>query len=186
MTPTLRIDPVRTALLVIDVQERLWAVMDAAERAAVAKHIGILGALASRLHLPTVLSEQNPRGLGPTVPEIAAAFPDARRLEKMEFSCVSAASFAPVFEELARPTWIVCGMETHVCVYLTARDLAARGVTVHVPVDAVLSRTARNKQVGLDLIRTAGGVLTSTETVVFDALAVSGTDDFRALSRLVK
>jgi nicotinamidase-related amidase len=77
-------------------------------------------------------------------------------------------------------------METHVCVYQTVRDLVARGAAVHVPADAVISRTRENRAVGLELCTRAGGVVTSTEVVVFDALGKAGTDAFRALSRLVR
>ncbi len=182
----MKIEPARTALLVVDVQERLWAVMDAAEKAAVARNIRILGELARRLQMPVVLSEQNPRGLGPTVPDLAEAVAGARRLEKMEFSCVAAPAFTPLWQEIGRDSWLVCGIETHICVYQTARDLVARGATVHVPADAVMSRTGANRASGLDLVQRAGGILTNTETVVFDALGAAGTDDFRALSRMVR
>ena len=184
----IRVDPARAALLVVDIQERLWAVMSEEDRAMCARNVGILLELARRLKIPVVQSEQYPKGLGPTVKEIAdgLAGQDLRRMEKVEFSCAAAPSFGPLWEELQRDQWIVAGMEAHVCVYQTVRDLAERGATVYVPVDAVISRTRENRSVGLDLARQVGAVLTSTETVVFDALHRAGSDDFRALSKLVK
>jgi nicotinamidase-related amidase len=185
----LRIESVRTALLVIDVQQRLWDVMPA-DKPRVARNLGILVELARRLGIPVVMSEQYPQGLGRTIPEVAEAVAAPgvalHRLEKLEFSCAAAPAFAPIWDELARDTWIVAGMETHICVYQTARDLAARGATVHLAADAVISRTAENRATGLELIARAGGIVTSTETVVFDALQRAGSEDFRALSRLVR
>jgi nicotinamidase-related amidase len=185
-----RLDRARAALLVVDVQERLWAVMDPAERERVARNIGVLVELARRLGFPVVLSEQYPRGLGPTVAPVEAALRgeglDLRRLEKLEFSCGAAPGFAALWDALGRDQWIVAGMETHICVYQTARDLVLRGAAVHVPADAVISRSRDNRAIGLALIGGAGATVTSTETVVFDALGVAGTDDFRAMSRLVK
>ncbi len=182
----LRLDPARAALLVVDVQERLWSAMPPDERERVQRNLLILLELARRLRMPVVASEQYPKGLGPTVPAIAAALGGAERVEKLAFSCVAASGFAAIRDRLARPVWIVAGMEAHVCVYQTVRDLVAAGVTVHVPADAVVSRTPQNRAVGLDLCARAGAIVTSTETVVFDALHVAGSDDFRAMSRLVK
>ena len=184
----LRLDPARAALLVIDVQERLWSAMPEDDRATCARNLGILIELARRLGMPVVQSEQYPTGLGPTVAPVAAQLAEVapRRLEKVEFSCAAAPGFEAIWDELGRPQWIVAGMEAHVCVYQTVRDLAARGATVHVPIDAVISRTRENRMIGLDLARAAGAVLTSTETVAFDALGRAGTGDFRAMSKLIK
>src|SRR5262249_13195659 len=111
--------------------------------------------------------------------------PPARYFEKLEFSgCGS-----PLFQQFlsaGRRTLIVAGMEAHICVYQTVRDLAARGYTIHVPVDAVLSRSRENWRVGVDLITRAGAVPTSTETVLFDLVQTAASDDFKALSKLVK
>ena len=185
----LALDPERAALLVIDVQERLYAVMDEAERGRMTRNILILVEAARRMKLPAVWSEQYPKGLGPTVPEVAAALAapglEAHRLEKVEFSCAAAPGFAHISRTLGRAQWIVCGIESHVCVYQTARDLADVSA-VHVAADAVMSRTAANRAVGLELAARAGAVVTSTETVVFDLLHRAGTDEFRALSQLVK
>jgi nicotinamidase-related amidase len=186
VTPDLRIDPARAVLLVVDVQERLWAAMPEDGRAEVQRNVLILVELARRLGVPVVASEQYPKGLGRTVAALDAALAGAERFEKLEFSCAAAPAFGPIRDRLGRDQWIVVGMESHVCVYQTARDLAARGATVHVPADAVISRSADNRAVGLELCARAGAVVTSTEVVVFDALHAAGSDDFRAMSKLVK
>ncbi len=182
--------PSRTALLIVDVQERLAAVMPEEALARTERNIGILAELARRLDIPVVLSEQYPRGLGPTTqPVLDALAPlgDAtHRLDKIDFSVCDAPAFADVEARVARPDWIVCGMEAHICVYQTVRRMVAEGANVHVPADAVVSRLADNRTIGIDLMRTAGAIITSTETIVFDALGRAGTDDFKAMSKLVR
>ncbi len=186
----LRIEPVRAALLLVDFQDRLAAVMPPDDRAAVERNILVLLELARRLALPLVVSEQYPKGLGPTVPALADAIasfgPSVLRFEKLEFGCADCAPFRDIQARLGRTQWIVVGMETHICVYQTVRGLCELGASVHVPADAVISRNPANVRVGLGLIERAGGVVTSTETVVFDALKRAGSDDFKALSQLLR
>jgi nicotinamidase-related amidase len=193
MTTELRIDAKRAVLLVVDVQERLAAVMNAEDRAEVERNIVTLVETARRLGFPVVLSEQYKKGLGATVKPIEDALAQPglalERFEKLEFACTESAAFAPVYEKLAaagRDQWIVTGMETHICVYQTVRGLAGKGASVQVPRDAVLSRTKDNRAVGLGLCEKSGATVTVTETVVFDALGKAGTDDFKALSKLIK
>lgn len=175
----------RAVIAVIDVQERLFAVMPEEARDLLERNVVVLLEAARRFAIPVVVSEQYPRGLGPTVPRIAAALeavPDVRRIEKLDFALTD----APGFDALGRDQWIVAGMECHICVWQTVRGLRRRGLAVHVLTDAVTSRTHANQQVGLDLARGAGAILTSTETVVFDLLGRAGSDDFKALSKLIK
>jgi nicotinamidase-related amidase len=146
-------------------------------------------AAAARFTMPVAVSQQYPAGLGPTVPVIAEAVarlsPPALYFDKTAFSL----SGEPLFERFldgGTNTLIATGMETHVCVFQTVRALCERGFSVHVPVDAVASRTEANRRVGLDLCARAGAVVTSTETLIFDLLERAGTDDFKALSKLVK
>jgi nicotinamidase-related amidase len=185
---SLRLDPKRAALLIVDVQERLAAAMPTEALAALERNVAILVELARRLNLPVVLSEQYPKGLGPTLSAIAtsATSANARRIEKLEFGCTDAPAFRDVFRELGRDQWIVAGMETHVCVFQTVRGLVGEGVSAHVPRDAVVSRTPANHEVGLGLMDRAGGVITSTEVVVFDLLQRAGSEDFKAMSKMIK
>jgi nicotinamidase-related amidase len=179
----------RAALLVVDIQDRLLPSMPDAARAEVLRNTTILIQAASRLGVPIVASQQYPRGLGPTtqvIEEALAAAGDVHRFDKLEFSAVAAPAFAALAPALRRDQWIVCGMEAHVCVYQTARDLVARGWAAHVCADAVCSRTAQNREIGLGLMARAGAIMTSTEVCVFDLLGRAGSDEFRALSKVIK
>jgi nicotinamidase-related amidase len=189
----LRVEPGKAVLLVVDVQERLAAAMPEGLRASCERGVVVLVEMARRLGVPVVVSEQYKKGLGPTVKPIEDALSQPglqlTRFEKLDFACTAAPEFAPILEKLraaGRDQWIVAGMETHICVYQSARGLVAAGQRVQVPRDAVCSRTAENRDVGLDLCARAGAVVTATETVVFDALGRAGSDDFKALSRLIK
>jgi nicotinamidase-related amidase len=186
----LRLDPLRAALLVVDVQERLAAAMPEEARRRCERNVLLLLEVARRLALPVAVSEQYPKGLGPTVAPIAAALGTlsvpAARFEKLEFACTDSAAFPEIASKIARDEWIVVGMEAHVCVYQTVRGLRAGGARVHVPEDAVISRTAENVGVGLRLADRTGAIVTSTETVVFDLLQRAGTETFKAISRLVR
>lgn len=184
----------RMALLIIDFQDRLAAAMPEAERIACERHICLLLELARRQAWPVVVSEQYPQGLGATVPTIAGALGahdlHVQRFDKLHFSCTNAPPFKPIFQGIfegaERTQWVVTGMESHVCVYQTVRGLLRWGATVHVPADAVVSRAPANKTTGLQLMRELGAVVTSTETVLFDALGIAGNDDFKAISKLVR
>src|SRR5439155_24935934 len=119
----LRINRTRVAVLLVDFQERLAAAMAPGEVAAAERNIVLLLELARRLHLPVVVSEQYPRGLGPTVPALRAALGEPgltiERIEKVEFGCADAPEFTDLYRRLGRHQWIVVGMEAHVCVYQT-------------------------------------------------------------------
>jgi nicotinamidase-related amidase len=186
----LRLDRARAAFLIVDFQERLAAAMAPGDVVLCERNILTILAAARRLEVPVVVSEQYPRGLGRTLPALRAALEEpgtkVERLEKVEFSCTDAPPFAELYGRLGRDQWIVAGMEAHICVYQTARGLLEKGARVHVPSDAVISRAPANMHVGLSLIERAGGVVTCTETVIFDLLRRAGTDEFRALSALVK
>lgn len=185
----LRIVPERAALLVVDFQERLAAAMPAAERAVCERNVLILLELARRVAMPVVVSEQYPKGLGQTVEPITravASLTNVARFEKLAFACTETDEFRALHDRLAPRQWIVTGMEAHVCVWQTVRGLRGWGASVHVPADAVLSRAQANVGIGLGLMARAGAVVTSTETIAFDALTRAGGEDFKAISRLVR
>ncbi len=178
-----------TALVVVDVQERLAEAMPRGPFDELVRNLARLIAFADLLKLPVAASEQYPTGLGRTVPALKEALgrcsPPTLYLEKTAFSVAE----EPLFQTFlggGRRTLVVTGLEAHVCVFQSVRDLCERGFSVHVPVDAVLSRTERNAEVGLRLCERAGAVLTSTEAVLFDLCERAGTERFRTLSRLVK
>jgi nicotinamidase-related amidase len=183
----------RAGLFVVDLQERLVPAMPDEIMADVLRNSAVLIAAAAKLGLPIVVSQQYPKGLGTTVDSIEAAVRDAEaagakvhRFDKLEFSAAAAPAFTSVAASVPVTQWIVCGMETHVCVYQTARDLVARGSEVHVVTDAVCSRAETNWKIGMALCERTGSVLTSTEVVVFDLLHKAGSDEFKALSKLIK
>ena len=189
----------RAGLFVIDLQERLVPAMPDEIVADVLRNTAVLIAAAARLGLPIVVSQQYPKGLGPTVPPIAEALAAAEaagsavyRFDKVHFSAAAAPEFAelpPAIKQgalMEREQWLVCGMETHVCVYQTVRDLVGPACAVHVVADAVCSRTKANWKIGLELARETGARVTSTEVIVFDLLGQAGTDSFKALSRTIR
>ncbi len=186
MTHPMSLTPEESLLLVVDVQERLFAAMDPEHREDVARNIKILATAAKRLGLPLLVSEQYPKGLGHTLPEIKEALGGVAPIEKVAFSCCGAEGFAERLTAAGTRRIILTGIEAHVCVLLTALDLLEAGYTVHVVSDAVCSRSRENWRIALDQLRQAGAIVTSTETVLFQLLGRADTDDFKALQPLVK
>ena len=137
---------------------------------------------ARALGVPVVVTEQYPRGLGRTVPEVAEQLDGIEPIEKV---CFSAAA-ADGFDTGGRDQAIVCGIETHVCVWQTAHDLLDRGLEVHVARDAVSSRTEENREVGLRKMEAAGAAVTSVETALFELLGAAGSDEFKSVQRLIR
>lgn len=167
-----------STLVIIDVQERLAAVM--AERETVVARMAILVEAAKLLDVPVVVTEQYPKGLGPTDARIAAALPPtARIVEKSRFSACGALA-------LDRDQVILTGMEAHVCVLQTALELAAAHRQVFVVADAVCSRDSANRRNGLARLRQEGVTITNTESMVFEWLRESTHAHFRTLSKLIR
>jgi nicotinamidase-related amidase len=167
----------RTALIVVDVQEAFRKAIDDFE--GTAREVGRLVEGARILGIPIVVTEQYPKGLGRTVPEVGLA--DEPVIEKTVFSACRAEGF----DLAGRDQAIVCGIETHVCVSQTAHDLLDRGVEVHVAADAVSSRTAQNREVGLHKMERAGAVLTSVETALLELCGQAGTPEFKAVQQVI-
>ncbi len=173
------LDRARTALVVIDVQE---AFAKAVERFGdVAAQTEILVRGARTLGLPVLVTEQYPQGLGDTVAQVRDALGETPRIAKTVFSAVRADGF----DLAGRDQALVCGIETHVCVNQTVHDLLAGGVEVHVAVDAVSSRTAANRELGLRKMEESGAILTSVETALFELLGAAGSDEFKTIQKLV-
>ena len=175
-----KLQPDRTALVVVDVQEGFRRAIPDFER--VAKAIATLIAGAEAIGIPVVITEQYPKGLGSTAPEVAEQLPDGTEpLEKVCFSAVDAEGF----DLGGRDQALVCGIETHVCVNQTVLDLLDGGTEVQVVEEAVGSRTEENKRVGLHKMERAGAVLTSVETSLFELLGRAGTDEFKTVQKLI-
>lgn len=169
----------RTALVVVDVQEAFRKAIEGFD--VVARNTAVLVQAARLLGLPVVVTEQYPRGLGETVPEVAEHLKGVPRLEKVVFSAAQAEGF----DLAGRGQALVCGIEAHVCVSQTVHDLLAQGLEVQVATDAVASRTSENRAIGLAKMERAGAVPTSTEAACFELLGRAGTDEFKAIQRLV-
>jgi isochorismate hydrolase len=174
-------------VLLVDVQERLAAAMEPELLVRLVRNGTNLLKGAGLLGVPVIVSEQYKKGLLDTVPELVAALPQGtRRFEKLEFSAFANAELARAIVESGRSQIIVFGMETHICVFQTVRDLCHSGFKVHVPHDAVVSRDPENMRVGLVLAERAGACVSATETILFDLLHRAGTPEFKAVSALVK
>lgn len=170
----------QTTLVVVDVQEGFRKAIPDFERVAQATATLIEGAEA--LDVPIVITEQYPKGLGNTAPEVADHLPEGTEpLEKVVFSAADAEGFDLGGREQA----LVCGIESHVCVSQTVLDLLEAGVDVQVPLDAVSSRTDENKRVGVHRMERAGAMLTSVEAALFELLGRAGTDEFKTVQKLI-
>ena len=171
-------------LLVVDVQERLAKVMK--RRGQVVDAIGVLLRLADLLDFPVVHTQQYTKGLGPTVEPLAMALKGIDHVEKIHFSCCGEEEFVKRMDALGRRTVLLTGMETHICVLQTALDLMDMGYNVHVPWDAVCSRSDDNRDWGIRFMERAGAIITSSETAAFQLLGHSGTPQFKEISSLLK
>ncbi len=180
------LDPAKSVLVVIDVQERLSAAMDANVLAQLTRNAGILLESANELSVPVIFTEQYVKGLGATLAVLKERVPAASCHEKMTFSCCGSTDFIKQLKDSGRTQIVITGMETHVCVQLTVMDLLVEGFDVHVVNDAVMSRSNDNRQTAMEAMTLAGAVPTCTETVVFQWLKVAGTESFKKLSKLVK
>lgn len=172
-----------TVLVIIDLQEKLMQAMKDRER--VYKNTVLLLETAKQFAIPVIVTEQYPRGLGKTVPEITEHLPEHSLVEKTHFSaCIP--DFIDLLGSINRRQVIIAGSETHICVFQTTRDLMEAGYQVYIPRDAVCSRTDENYENGLDLMKSAGAVITNAETIIFDLLKQAGTAPFKAISPLLK
>ncbi|HEV2974462.1 MAG TPA: isochorismatase family protein [Solirubrobacteraceae bacterium] len=164
------------ALVVVDVQDGFRPYESFA---GVAASCAKLLAAARILGVPALISEQYPKGLGRSAPELGVE--DEKKIEKTVFSAVRADGF----ELGGREQAIVCGIETHVCVSQTVHDLLDRGVEVHVPADAVGSRHALDYERGLERLQRAGAVVSTVESALFELLGRAGTPEFKAVQKLI-
>lgn len=173
-----------TTLLIVDVQGKLAHLMY--EKEKLFENIQKIIKGIQVLKVPILWAEQNPKGLGPTVPEIASLLPDIRPVEKMSFSCCRDVLFMTELKDLNRKQVLIAGIETHICVYQTAVDLIDEGFEAQVLVDAVSSRTIENKENGLQKMRDAGVGLTNIETALFELLKVAEGPEFKEILKIIK
>jgi nicotinamidase-related amidase len=175
------LEPEHCALIVVDMQEKLlppiW------ERERLVHNAQLLIRLAGALKIPALVTTQYAKGLGSTVPEISSLLPDHPPIDKLMFSCFGSDVFCSLLKRLPgqRTTVLLCGMETHICVMQTALGALREGYLVHVASDAVSSRAELNWRIGLDRMRSAGAILSSTEMMIYELLRSSGAPAFREI-----
>ncbi len=171
-----------TGLLIIDVQEKLVPLIQ--DAGGLLRNLAFLLDAARTLGLVVQATEQYPRGLGPTVPELARHLPE--RADKTAFSCCAVPAVVETFRREARPKLVLAGIETHVCVLHTALDLLAQGFRVYLPVDAVGARARIDHDTALRRMEQAGAILTTSETCVFEWVGDARHPQFKAISALVQ
>lgn len=179
-----RLDPENTVLVAIDFQERLYPAMHDKERLLERVIKLIQGARV--LEIPVILTEQYPRGLGPTLPEIAELLPEVKPVVKTCFNCGDAEPFQAALNSVNRKQVLVCGIEAHICVYQTAVALLPMGYEVQVVADCISSRDPEDKAVSLARMNALGILPTTMEMVLFELLKVASGDRFKQISGIVK
>ncbi len=174
------------ALVVVDIQEKLLPPIFEKER--LVRNSQLLIRLAGILRIPALLTTQYCKGLGKVVPEVASLLPDAKPMDKLEFSCFGSGEFTAALKALPgrRNTVLLCGMETHICVMQTALGALEHGYHVHVASDAVSSRAEWNWKIGLLRMRDAGAVISSTEMMLYELLRSSGAPAFKEILPFLK
>lgn len=174
----------RCCLTVVDVQGKLAHLMYGRE--ALFKNIQILVQAAKILEIPILWCQQCPDALGPTIPEIEQLLADIEPINKAAFSCCGAGQFNAGLNKLGRNQVLLCGIETHVCIYQTAIDLLRQNFNVIVIADAVSSRAVENKQIALNRLAAEGAKIYSTEMVLFELLKTAEHPQFRQIAKIIK
>jgi nicotinamidase-related amidase len=171
----------RCALVVIDIQEKLLPPISEKER--LVRNATLLIRAAEILKIPALVTTQYSRGLGTTVAEIASLLPEANALDKDKFSCFGSETFCATLKRLPgnRNTLLLCGMESHICVMQTALAALREGYIVHIGSDAVSSRTEWNWKIGLERMRAAGAVISSTEMMIYELMRSSSSPAFKQM-----
>ena len=185
-SPAARLEADQCALIVVDIQEKLLPPIFQKEQ--LVKNSKLLIRLAGILKIPTLMTTQYAKGLGNTVPEIASLLPQTEPIDKTMFSCFGSDVFCSLLKRLPgnRTTVLLCGMESHICVTQTALSALREGYLVHVASDAVSSRTEWNWKIGLDRMRAAGAVISSTEMMMYELLRASNAAGFKELLPYLK
>ena len=178
------LDRENTGLLVVDVQEKLIQVMGRKER--VIDNIIKLLQLSKLFTLPVIITEQYPKWLGSTLPEIIEYLSSYEPITKLHFNCCDVEGFNKRLNAEGLKNIIVTGVESHICIFQTCVSILEKGYQVHVPQDAVDSRTEENWRVGLELMKKAGALITSTETLIYQILKKAGTNEFKKMLKIIK
>jgi nicotinamidase-related amidase len=174
-----------TVLIIFEMQERLLPAVH--EHKRVLKNIQNIVRSARILNLPIILTEQYPKGLGQTVPDIHEVLgDDVKTIEKLSFSAFGSGEFRARLKELDAKTLILCGLESHICINQTAHDALQEGFKVHVLADGTSSRTKKNHKAGLKKMQHSGVVITTTEMALYEIMEVAKTDEFNEVLKVLK
>jgi len=173
-----------TVLVVIDVQEKLFVKVDEKER--VAKNICRLIQFADIMRIPIVITEQYPKGLGPTIPEIRRLTSNIKPIEKVEFSCLASSAFRERLAEVHAENLVLTGIEAHICVAQTAIEALKSGYRVYVVSDAVSSRRREDETIAIERMRQEGITIVTSEMLMYEILRKAGTPEFKKILELVK
>ena len=176
----------RCALVVVDIQQKLLPPIY--QREQLVRNAQLLIRAAGILKIPALVSTQYAKGLGGTVPEIASLLPGTEAIDKTLFSCFGSDMFCAALKRVPgqRNTLLLCGMESHICVTQTALAALREGYLVHVASDAVGSRTEWNWKIGLERMRDAGAVISSTEMMIYELMRASSSEAFKELLPYLK
>jgi len=175
------LDADQCALIVVDIQEKLLPPIF--HREELVRNSKLLVRAAGVLKIPVIMSTQYAKGLGKTVPELASLLPETEAIDKDQFSCFGSDAFCTLLKRLPgnRNTLLLCGMESHICVTQTALGALREGYLVHVASDAVSSRTEWNWKIGLERMRAAGAVISSTEMMIYELMRSSSSQAFKEM-----
>lgn len=185
MTTIKRLDARSCGLLVVDIQDRMMRVIPA--RDEVVKNAILLIKTAKALEMPIVATTQYVAKIGELLPEVSAEMPDIEPFDKLEFDCFANQDAAAALKAYRQvDTWIVCGVETHICMYQTVMGAINAGYNAWVPADGVASRAEKNYQTGLARISEIGGIVANTEMIIYELLGKAGTPTFKALLPFLK
>jgi len=179
-----RLDAGRTVLVVVDLQEKFRDIIHGMNQ--VLANTERLIRFCQQLEIPIVTTEHYPHGLGATVPEIRNLHRSFSVIEKIDFSCAGCAPLNQAINDLGRDQIILCGIETHVCIYQTAFDMLRQGKQVSVAVDAVSSCSAANREIGLKRMAELGVQSMGTQMLMFEILGKAGTPQFKDVAGLLK
>jgi nicotinamidase-related amidase len=178
------LEKANTGLIIIDVQEKLMQVMG--RKQSIIENIKKLLLLSKLFKLPVILTEQYPKWLGSTVPEIIESLPVYKPISKLYFNCCDEEAFNEQLNSVDLKTIILTGVESHICIFQTCTSLLEKGYQIHLPQDAIGSRTNENWHVGIELSKKAGAFITSTETVIYQILKKAGTKEFKQMLKVMK
>jgi nicotinamidase-related amidase len=180
----LRIFSSETIALVIDIQEKLFPHIDNHKNLQTNCEILLSG--LNVLNIPTVVTEQYPKGLGPTIKNISGIVKDFNPIEKLTFSCCGENKFLETLKEHGKRNILICGIEAHVCVLQTVMDMIERGYHPVIIEDCVSSRKSSDREIAIKRMAREGVIITTYESILFELCEVAGTDQFKQISKLIK